>query len=151
MLSKLAKTFANSERGSVAIETAFILPILATMTLGGLEVSSIVSRQAELQTSMAEAAAVVVARPPAEASDRATLEAIIEASAGLPADQVSMQLRYRCDTATTLESNASSCGTTAVVSEFIIITMTDTYTPAWTDFGIGGPVNFNITRRVQIS
>jgi len=87
MLSKLAKTFANSERGSVAIETAFILPILATMTLGGLEVSSIVSRQAELQTSMAEAAAVVVARPPAEASDRATLEAIIEASVGLPADQ----------------------------------------------------------------
>ena len=150
MLSKLAKTFANSERGSVAIETAFILPILATMTLGGLEVSSIVSRQAELQTSMAEAA-VVVARPPAEASDRATLEAIIEASAGLPADQVLMQLRYRCDTATTLEANASSCGTTAVVSEFIIITMTDTYTPAWTDFGIGGPVNFNITRRVQIS
>lgn len=151
MLKKLAQTFARNEHGSVAIETAFIVPILATMALGGLEVSNIVSRQAELQTSMAEAAAVVVARPPAESSDRATLEGIIEASAGLPADQVSMQLRYRCDTSTTLIANPDSCATTAVVSEFIVITMTDTYTPAWTDFGIGRPVDFSISRRVQIS
>lgn len=151
MFDRLAKAFARNEDGSVAIETAFVVPILATMALGGLEVSNIVSRQAELQTSMAEAAAVVVARPPAESSDRATLEGIIEASAGLPADQVSLQLRYRCDTSTTLIVNPDSCATTAVVSEFIVITMTDTYTPAWTDFGIGRPVDFNISRRVQIS
>ena len=80
------KLFKN-ETGSVAIETAFVVPILATMVLGGLEVSNIVSRQAELQTSAAEAAAVIVARPPEEASERDTIEAIIEASAGLPADQ----------------------------------------------------------------
>ena len=151
MLRKLSKAFAKSERGSVAIETAFIVPILATMALGGLEVSNIVSRQAELQTSMAEAAAVVVARPPTEASDRTTLEGIIEASAGLRADQVSMRLRYRCDTSLNLIVNPDSCATSAVVSEFIIIEMTDTYSPAWTDFGIGGPVDFNISRRVQIS
>ncbi|RGP40613.1 hypothetical protein BPTFM16_00899 [Altererythrobacter insulae] len=147
----MLKRLLKSERGSVAIETAFVVPILATMALGGLEVSNIVSRQAELQTSAAEAAAVVVARPPEEASERDTLEAIIEASAGLPADQVTMQHRYRCDTSVNLITDPDLCAASAVVSEFVIITLTDTYTPAWTDFGIGQPVNYSVTRRVQVS
>ena len=147
MIRKLAK----NERGSVAIETAFILPILATMVLGGLEVSNIVSRQAELQTAVAEAAQVTLARSPDEASERATLEQIIEASTGLAADKVKMDLKYRCDTTATLIDDPTTCGTSAVVSEFVIITMEDTYTPAWTESGVGRPVNFKVERRVQIS
>lgn len=142
---------ARNERGTAAIETAFVLPILATLVLGGLEVSAIVSRQAELQTAASEATAVVLARPPDEASERATLEAIIESSTGLDADKVTMRLRYRCDTEATLRLTPTGCGTTAVVSEFIIINMRDTYTPTWTQFGVGGPINFSVTRRVQIS
>ena len=145
------KKFARNQRGSVAIETAFVIPILATMVLGGLEVSNIVSRQAELQTAAAEAAQVVLARPPKEASDRTKVESIIEASTGLAADKVTMQHRYRCDTSNALVADPDTCGTTSVISEFIIIRMSDTYTPAWTDFGIGRPVSFNVSRRVQIS
>ncbi|MBT8432416.1 MAG: hypothetical protein HKP43_03925 [Altererythrobacter sp.] len=151
MTKSVLKSLLACNGGSVAIETAFIVPILATMVLGGLEVSNIVSRQAELQTAAAEAAAVALARAPNEASERQMLESIIVSSTGLAADKVSMVLRYRCDTELTLETNASSCSSAAVVSEFIIIRMKDTYTPAWTHFGIGGPVDFNVSRRVQIS
>lgn len=150
LISPLARLLRD-KRGSAAIETAFVLPILATMVLGSLEVSKIVSRQSELQTAASEATAVVLARPPKEASDRAQIEAIVESSTGLPADNVSMRLRYRCDTEATLRLTALGCGSTAVVSEFIIIQMTDTYTPTWTSFGVGGPINFQVTRRVQIS
>lgn len=142
---------AADNRGSATIETAFVIPVLAIMVLGGFEVSSIVSRQAELQTAAAEATAVVLARAPKDASDRATLEQIIETSAGLPANKVSLSLKYRCDVEEDLEDNATSCSTTAVVSEFVVITMEDTYTPVWTEFGVGQPINFNVTRRVQIS
>jgi Flp pilus assembly protein TadG len=138
-------------RGSATIETAFVIPVLAIMVFGGFEVSSIVSRQTELQTAAAEATAVVLARAPKDASDRATLEQIIETSAGLPANKVSLSLKYRCDVEEDLEDNATSCSTTAVVSEFVVITMEDTYTPVWTEFGVGQPINFNVTRRVQIS
>ncbi|QIG52894.1 pilus assembly protein [Altererythrobacter sp. BO-6] len=80
-----------------------MLPILATMTLGGLEVSKIVSRQSELQTAASEATAVVLARPPKEASDRATLESIIEildrARRGKRDDAPAVSLRHRNDLA----------------------------------------------------
>lgn len=149
--SKSMKRLRGNERGSAAIETAFVLPILATMVLGGVEASTIVSRQAELQTAAAEAAAVTLARAPDEASERETLEAIIERSTGLAADKVKLELKYRCDTDANMVDAPNGCGTNAVVSEYIIITMQDSYTPTWTDFGIGSAVRFNVSRRVQIS
>jgi len=147
MFNKLAK----NERGSVAIETAFIVPILATMVLGSLEVSNIVSRQTELQTIASEAATIVIARPPEESNDRTALEGIIEDAAGLGADQVSLDVRFRCDTSDALLADASTCGTGSVVSEFIIIEMKDSYSPAWTQFGVGRDVTYSVTRRVQVS
>ena len=150
MIQKLSH-LVRDKRGRAAIETAFVLPILATMVLGGVEASAIVSRQAELQTAAAEAAAVTLARAPDEADERATLEAIIERSTGLATDKVKLELKYRCDTDTAMIDSPNSCGTGAVVSEYIIITMQDTYTPSWTDFGIGRPITFNVSRRVQIS
>lgn len=150
MIQKLSH-FVRDKRGSAAIETAFVLPILATMVLGGVEASAIVSRQAELQTAAAEAAAVTLARAPDEADERATLEAIIEQSTGLATDKVKLELKYRCDTDTAMIDAPTGCGAGAVVSEYIIITMQDSYTPSWTDFGIGRPIRFNVSRRVQIS
>lgn len=149
--NSLKRELWRDTRGSVAIETAFVVPFLATLVLGGLEVSKIVSRQTELQTAAAEAAAVVLARSPDEASERETLESIIEASTGLPANKVTMQLKYRCDTEEDLIDSPTGCSSSAVVSEFIIINMRDSYTPTWTEFGIGGPLRFNVSRRVQIS
>ena len=153
MISRLSrlKRFVRDNRGSAAIETAFVLPVLATMVLGGVEASAIVSRQAELQTAAAEAAAVTLARAPDEADERETLEAIIETSTGLAADKVKLELKYRCDTDATMIDEPTGCGTGAVVSEYIIITMKDSYTPTWTDFGIGSAIRFNVSRRVQIS
>ena len=83
--------------------------------------------------------------------DDGTLEAIIEKSTGLAADTVKLELQYRCDTEANLVDDPTSCGTNSVVSEFIIITMQDSYTPTWTDFGIGSAIRFNVSRRVQIS
>jgi hypothetical protein len=31
------------------------------------------------------------------------------------------------------------------------VTVTDTYTPLWTSFGVGGNVNFSLERTVQMS
>ena len=57
-VSRIARIRRN-EDGSMAIETAFVAPILLVLALGGFEVSSMVARQTELQSAAAEAAAVV--------------------------------------------------------------------------------------------
>lgn len=148
---KMLREFKRDSRGAVVIETAFVVPILGVLALGGFEASMIVSRHAEIQSAAAEATAIVLARVPEDASERSTIEAVIETSTGLAADKVSLSLKYRCDTGTTIYNNDTSCSSTAVISEYIEIQMTDTYTPVWADFGFGGPINYNITRRVQIA
>ncbi|QKG71619.1 TadE/TadG family type IV pilus assembly protein [Erythrobacter mangrovi] len=145
------RTLIRDRRGSVVIETAFVLPVLATLAFGGFEVSRIVARNNELQAAAAEAATVVMANPPEDQTDRDTIEAIVEASTGLATDKITMRQRFRCNADTLLVAAAASCATGAEISEFIEIRMQDSYTPIWTSFGIGNTINFDITRRVQVS
>jgi hypothetical protein len=148
--AKLRSLF-HDNAGAVVIESAFVIPILGIMALGGFETSMIISRQNEMQVAAAEAVAATLARVPDEASERATLEAIIETSTGLPADKVSLTQKFRCDADILLLDDPTGCGASAVISEYVEINMRDTYTPIWADFGLGNPVNYDITRRVQIA
>lgn len=145
------RRFLTDTSGSVVIETAFVVPVLAVLALGGFEASRIVARQTELQSAASEAAAVVLANPPNLQSERDTIEDIVEASTGLADDKVLLILKYRCGTANTLTDVAAGCSIDESVAEYIQIQMSDIYTPIWTGFGIGSPVNYNVQRRVQIS
>ncbi|WP_369025199.1 TadE/TadG family type IV pilus assembly protein [Qipengyuania sp. RANM35] len=141
----------RSDRGTVVIETAIVLPVLAILILGGFEVSRIVARNSELQSAAAEAAAVVLANPPGDASEKAKIEAIVESSAGLATNKVTLTTQYRCNASTTLVSASTACGTNDEISEYIEIRMLDSYTPIWTSFGVGRTIQYDITRRVQVS
>ncbi|MBY6128761.1 pilus assembly protein [Qipengyuania aquimaris] len=141
----------RSEEGSVVIESAFVIPLLVLMALGGFEASRIVSRHNELQTAVAEAAAIVLANLPEEQSEYDQIELIIETSTGLPANKVLLTKKYRCNADASLVADVTSCATGAVISEIVQINLWDTYTPVWTSFGFGQDVEYKIFRRVQIS
>ncbi|OZA93393.1 MAG: hypothetical protein B7X57_05165 [Erythrobacter sp. 34-65-8] len=53
-MTRLLPAFLRDRRGSIAIETALVAPVLAVLALGSFEVGSLVSRQHELQTAAAE-------------------------------------------------------------------------------------------------
>ena len=147
---KMARLSRN-EDGSMVVETAIVLPTLVMMALGGFEASQIVSRENELQLAVAEGAAIVLATIPEEQSELDVIEDIIEQSAGLPDGKVRLEKRYRCNADASLTTDVNSCATGAVISEFIHLNVWDTYTPIWTNFGIGGDVDYDIRRRIQIS
>ena len=157
--------FLRDASGSMAIETAFVIPILGTLCFGGFEASQMVARHTEMQTAMSEAAAIVLASPPDTESKRTTVEEVIETSTGLAADKVTLELTYRCGAEEEFTSALNIClgddatddndedeggYTVEEVSTFIRIEMQDTYTPLWVDFGIGEPVDFDVERTVQI-
>lgn len=150
-LGALLRTLRRDRQGSVVIETAFVVPILAILALGGFEASRIVSRQVELQTAASEAAAIVLANPPDEAAERSTIEDVVEASTDLDDGQVTFAHLFRCGSATSLVADSDTCASTDDISEFIQMTMTDTYSPIWTSFGVGSDLNYRVRRRVQIS
>ena len=145
----LLRRLRRDDAGSMAIETAIIAPVLLALSLGGYEVGSIVARQTELQSAVAEAAAIVRASAPEDANARTTIRDILMVSAGLTSDQVSVTEIYRCGTNTSYVTTADSCGS-ARENTYIRVTVSDTYHPMWTEFGLGSSVDFAVTRTIQV-
>lgn len=142
---------AAHSAGSIAVETAIVAPVLLLMSLGGFQVSMMIARQNELQSAAAEAAAIVMAAQPDTQAKVDTIENVIATSAGLDADQVTITRLVRCGTAPSYVADGSLCSNGVEVSTFLRIAMTDTYTPAWTQVGVGGPLTYRVTRTVQLS
>lgn len=147
----------SDENGAMLVETALVTPVLVLMSLGAFQVSGIVARQTELESAAAEASAIALASKPDTLDERATLAAVISASTGLPtanggtdssARGVSVSEAYRCSSDSDLVSDPADC-TTGHLSSYVTITLNDTYTPPWAHFGVGSPINYQVTRQVM--
>lgn len=158
--------YRRDQRGSMAVETAFLVPVLATLSIGGFEASQMIARHGELQSAAAEASAIVQASPPENDEERAVVEDVVEASTGLADEKVTLELVYRCGVETNLTSSRLVClgddaidgddideggYTTEEISTYIRIRVQDDYTPQWVNFGIGKKVEYDVERTVQIS
>lgn len=136
--------------GAMVIETALVAPVLVLLSLGAFQISGVIARQTELQSAASEAAAIALASPPDSATKRATLEQVIEASTGLATNKVTLSEAFRCEATDTYVSSSSACIGSQYVGVYLKIDLTDTYTPTWTQFGLGSPINFNVTRYVLV-
>ncbi|ANU08041.1 TadE/TadG family type IV pilus assembly protein [Paraurantiacibacter namhicola] len=151
MLRKLTSTLARCQRGAMAIETALVVPILCLLALGTFDVSSMVSRQQELQSAANEASTIVLAAANSTGVSSTDLEKIIESSVSLKPDQLVISQEYRCDAATARTSNLADCDTSKPIYAYVKLVITDSYTPLWTSFGVGSTFNYSVTRTVQVS
>lgn len=140
---------ACNQHGAVMIETAIVAPVLILMSLGAFQVSQIVARQTELQEAASEAAGIALAAAPDTAAERDIVKNVIVASTGLTSTQVTVSEKFRCGTDTTYVDAASSC-VGVKVANYVLIQLDDTYTPIWSEFGFGGPMNFNVDRYVMV-
>lgn len=141
----------RARAGSMAVETALVAPVLALFAVGTFQVGSLISRQQELQSGASQAEGIILAAANGTGTNSNDIKNVIKNSLGLQDNQVSLQLRYRCGTAPGLTTDASSCPSGTQVYQYILLTLTDTYTPAWAQFGVGGPYQYNVTRTIQVS
>jgi hypothetical protein len=139
---------------TMAVETAIVAPVLALLALGGFEASSLVARKSELDSAVAEAAAIVRASPPADAAARATITSVVQTSIDPkgtnPHDDVTVTETYRCGTGEYLLAKPA-CARTADLTIYVELKITDKYVPKWTEFGIGGPIDYLVVRRVLVA
>ncbi|RIV88798.1 TadE/TadG family type IV pilus assembly protein [Aurantiacibacter zhengii] len=155
MMNALARPFrrmsciGRDETGSMAIEMAFVAPVLLIMALGGFEVATMVARQTDLQSAAAEAASIVRAVIPETEAQRTTVRDVLATSSGLTTDQITVTEIYRCGTTTDYVTVADSCGG-GVQYKFIRVDLTDSYAPIWTKWGVGEGFTYNVSRTVQI-
>ena len=139
----------RDQRGTMVIETAIVAPVLVLMSLGAYQVSALVARQSELDGAAAEGAAIAIASPPNTDAKRTTLQQVVTASAGGTA-AVTVSAAYRCNSSAAYVTASSSC-TSGVISNFVKIYITDTYTPTWVQYGIGSNITYRTTRYVEYS
>lgn len=146
-LRRLLADFA----GSMTIEMAAVAPVLVLMSIGTFEVSSMVSRQQELQSAASEGETIALAAAASAATTPlTTIEDIIEESMDLADDQVTITRFYRCNDDAALVSSDTACATDAVVTEYMKLELTDRYEPIWTQFGIGSAFDYDVDRMVQL-
>ena len=148
------RKFLRDARGTITIETAIVAPVLVLMGLGSFDVSQMVSKQSDLQSVAAEAEAIVQASPPTDSAGRDKVRDVLKTSIDPdntnPHDTETVTEIYRCgsgDYSITLPT----CATGSKLSKYIKLVLTNTYTPGWTSFGVGHPINYNVVRMVQIS
>jgi hypothetical protein len=148
--------------GAMAIETAIVAPVLIVMALGSFEAAVVVSRQQELQSAAAESEIIAVAAASGATSSLTELDDIITASMGLDpvadANKVEVERFYRCD-AQAIDPDSppddpADCDTDPdveeIVTPYIELRLQDSYDPIWTRFGVGGTINFRVTRKVMM-
>jgi hypothetical protein len=154
IMSKLASLCARLMQdtcGSMAVETALVAPVLAVMAIGGFEASTIVARQAELQSAAAEAAVLAMAATPDTDAKLTTVKEVLAASTDIPEDDINVFRIYRCGTEEDYVLLQTSCGTDDEISTYMFIYMEDEYTPSWSDYGVGETVTFRVRHTVQLS
>lgn len=151
MMKQRIQSILADIRGSMAIETAFVAPMLIIMTLGTFEVGTIVARQHELQSAANEAEIIIMATNVGATVEVTEVENIIRESVDLPADKITVEREYRCNISNGKTKDKGNCPPGSTISEYITLSMNDAYTPTWTAFGIGKAITFSVDRSVQIS
>ncbi|WP_095013140.1 TadE/TadG family type IV pilus assembly protein [Tsuneonella mangrovi] len=146
----LVRHLKRSRTGTMAVETALVAPILAMMAIGIFEVGTLVSRQQELQSAANEAESIIMAASAGSGVSSTKLKDMLAASTQIPASDITLAGKYRCGNSSQLYDSASSCSTGQQVYQFVQATFTGTYTPTWANYGISKPINYSVTRLVQV-
>lgn len=148
---KLLQRISRDSTGSMTIEMAAVTPVLVLMAIGTFEISTMVSRQQELQSAASEGETIALAAAASEvATPVAKVEQIIETSMDLNANQVTVTPQFRCNDDAALVTNETDCAEDDVVTSYLKLELSDDYTPVWTQFGIGGSFTYDVERMVQL-
>jgi Flp pilus assembly protein TadG len=148
-LRSLIMRFAHDACGAMAVETALVAPALALMALGTFDVTNMVSKQEDLQSAAGEATEIILAAAGGSGVSSTDLHDIIVSSLNLQDNQVTITQLFRCDASTTTTTDASTCDTSKPIYQYVKLQLTDSYTPAWTNFGVGHTINYDVERTVQ--
>lgn len=143
-------SLVKDERGTTIIETAIVAPVLLTMALGSYDVSHMIARQHELQSAASDVEGIVFAVSSGTSTDTTKIKSVVVASLGLAANQVIVDKVYRCGTTAALITDNTTCASGSAVSTYVRVDMSDSYTPTWTDFGVGEALNYKVVRTVQV-
>ena len=150
-MRRVLARLSDCRRGVMAIESVIVAPVLILMALGAFQAGSMVSRQQELQSGASEVAAIILAAAQSSSGvSSADIKTVVKSSLNLTDSQVTLLQRYRCGTDPNLIETANTCAGGTQQYEYVLLQLTDTYTPVWAKYGMGSAFNYTVNRTIQI-
>lgn len=126
MMQGLIKRLARSTRGAATIELALITPILATMLIGLVDITTAFNRKLELEQAVQRSVERIM-----QTTTNLPVEENIKAeaaeAAGIETSAVTVTYSLTCDGADTPYANDCDPGEAEV--RYITVAATDTFTP----------------------
>jgi len=117
----------RDNRGVAIIELALYAPILATMTIGVVDISNAFGRKLALEQA-AQRAIEKVMQTTGDNTVEDEITAEAAAQAGVPVGQVTVSYRLECDGTYNSDYDASCTGTQKE-ARYILVTVSDVYHP----------------------
>lgn len=138
MISAIAKRLKSDTRGNATLELAFATPILLTMALASVDATMGFMHRMKMQQYAQIGADYVFSK-----MEDVPLDPVIKAemvlATGLPANKISVTSWVECDSSKANQTLGVCNKPTAVVTKFVKIDVTDTYSPI---IKIPGYVNY---------
>jgi Flp pilus assembly protein TadG len=141
MIRSFLKRLRRDDQGAAIIELALVAPILATMTIGVIDLSSAFGRKLALEQA-AHRAIEKIMNTTADDTVEATLQKEAAKQANVPIGSVEVTFRVECDGS---ETQAADCADGQTMSQWINVEVNDTYTPMFSKtyewFGGSGAID----------
>lgn len=125
MIRKLISSLRHDQRGAAVVELAFVAPILATLTIGVIDLSNAFGRKLALEQA-AQRAIEKIMNTTADDTVEATLQQEAAKQANVPTSAVTVTFRLECNG--TL-SSGDSCPDGQTMSQWINVKVEGTYDP----------------------
>lgn len=137
--------FRNDRRGTATIELALIAPILATMVIGIIDISTVVGRKLSIEQA-AQRSIEKVMQTTGETTAEETIIAEAAEQGEVPPENVTVAYKLECD-ATPVADYNTKCSNGQVESRYIEVKVVDSYTPMFPVqyAGLGDDGKFHIS------
>jgi len=126
MMQKLMRKLARSTEGAATIELALITPILATLLIGVVDITTAFNRKLELEQAVQRSIERVMQTTTDETVEANIKQEAAEA-AGIPEDNVTVTYSLTCDGTTTAYN--TDCAVGQVEVRYVNVAATTTFTP----------------------
>jgi Flp pilus assembly protein TadG len=131
MMRRLLSRLRHDRRGVATIELALYAPILATMTIGVIDLSNAFGRKLALEQA-AQRSIERVMQTTADTTVEETIKAEAADQAGIPADEIDAKItvtdRLECNGVEEADFE-SSCDPGEDEARYLMVTVTDVYQP----------------------
>ena len=126
MMQRLIKKLARSARGAATIELALVMPILTTLLIGVVDITTAFNRKLELEQAVQRSIERVMQTTTDETVEANIKQEAAEA-AGIDEDDVIVEYTLTCDGVDT--DYETDCTTGQAEVRYVNVSVTTTFTP----------------------